>query len=85
MLFAAPKDYLFLFGALPSLFLWLVFDIEGVNVIAYCAPFSLIIYFLPNIIFYLKGIEKKTIYIFVSLYFFTSSALGSLIVMGQYY
>ena len=85
MLVASPKEYVYLFGALPSVPLGLVFGIEGVNTFVYYAPFSLIIFLIPNVVFYLKGTVRKTIYLLVSLYFFMSSAFGALIVLGQYY
>lgn len=82
---ATFQEYSFLFGSLPSLVLLLLFKIEGLNVITWCAPFSILMLFIPNIVYGIYKIDKTIIYILISFYFLLSSALGFVVALGQYY
>ena len=82
---ATFQEYSFLFGSLPSLVLLLLFNIEGINVITWCAPFSILMIFIPNFFYGMYKIDKTIIYGLVSIYFLLSSALGFVVTLGQYY
>ena len=80
---APPSNYAFLFGALPSLVLFLLFDIDGFAFIMKCSVISIIVLFIPNLIYLVTGNDKRIANIIVSIYFLISSLIGGFLALGM--
>lgn len=80
-----PAEIMFFLGALISLPIAFIFDVDGYTLMQLCALPGSIIIFSPLLFFIKKRKEYKIIYIICSLYSFLSSVVGATIILGKFY
>lgn len=82
---APPSNYAFVFGSLPSLILCLVFGFDGFPFIMRCSIVSILVLFIPNLIYLVTGSDKRIANIVVSIYFLISSLVGGFLALSMLY